>query len=376
MTMIPTRVLQAVRPSASAGVLAAAACVAATFSATPLIIPTLSESFGVSLGTTSAISVAQVGAFALASFTAGRLFRPTRNLHRLALGVVAAATLGSAFVPSFPVLVGTRLVAGLGLGMLTWIAWADASRFRTGIAEVASVAPLTAAIASPLLGWLVETAGHRGVFLALAGLALATTILPVDFAELPRVGRRVSGSRSNRVLLGALAILSAGGSAVFIFVGATAIDFHSLQPATLAWGLTLNAITGVVATRFTAKPGHAPMWLAATALSALAIGLIPSPIVLFAALALWGFAFWMAVPAVFLFLANASLTPHERTGDAQAVMALGRVFGPLVGALALASWGFDGLSLVGGGIIMVSAMLVMAVERRRSSSQTRVGALT
>ena len=373
--MVPTRVLQAVRPNASAGVLAAAACVAATFSATPLILPTISESFDVSLGTTSAISVAQVGAFALASFAGGRLFRPTRTLHRSALAVVAGATFASAFVPAFPVLVATRLIAGLGLGLLTWIAWADASRFRTGIAEVASVAPLTAAVASPIIGWLVEVSNHRGVFLALGGLALTTTVLPVDFAELPRVGRQVSRSRSNRVLLGALAILSTGGSAVFIFVGATAVAFHSLQPATLAWGLTLNAVTGVAATRFTAKQSHAPLWLAATGLAALAVGLVPSPIVLFAALALWGFAFWMAIPAIFVLLANASLSPHERTGDAQAVMALGRVFGPLVGALALGVGGFGGLSFVGGGLIGIAALIVMAVARRRATHGTRVEAL-
>ena len=39
----------------------------------------------------------------------------------------------------------------------------------------------------------------------------------------------------------------------------------------------------------------------------------------------------MGIPAAFALLASRSRFPEERAGDAQAVMALGRVFGPVLG---------------------------------------------
>lgn len=74
MTTLPTRVIQAVRPQASPGVIAGAAVVAATFAATPFLLPDVSRRLSIDLGLTGLLSVAQVGSFAAASFLAGRLF--------------------------------------------------------------------------------------------------------------------------------------------------------------------------------------------------------------------------------------------------------------------------------------------------------------
>jgi predicted MFS family arabinose efflux permease len=176
----------------------------------------------------------------------------------------------------------------------------------------------------------------------------------------------VSGSRSNRVLLATLLILSVGGSSVFIFSAAAAQELHGLTPVTVSWGFSLNAIAGVVATRRTAGKRTAALWLAATALSALVVGVVSSAAVFFLALTLWGFAFWMAVPAILRMLAARSLHPSERTGDAQASMAAGRVMGPLVGGLALGAGQFGRLSVVGSAVIMISAMTVGVVEWYRA----------
>lgn len=362
---LPTRVIQSVRPEASPGVIAAAAVVAATFAATPFLLPDVAERLQVDIGSTGLLSTAQVGSFAIASFLSGRVFRPRRRLHYGSLAVVGLATVGSAFAVNLTALLLTRLLAGFGLGVITWIAWADATRFSRGIGDVAAVAPVTATIASPPLGWLIETGGYPLVFGALAFIAFAATLAPVDFGELPKVGRRVSGSRSNRLLLGALLVLSLGGSSVFIFTGAAAIEVHGMSPSTVAWALSVNAIAGVLATRRTAGDTHAGWWLAATALAALIVGLVRSPLVFFAALAVWGFSFWMAVPAVFRLLARKSLVPNERVGDAQAAMAAGRVFGPVVGGLALGAGSFGRLSLIGAAIISLSAMTVGAIETYR-----------
>lgn len=363
---LPTRVIQAVRPQASAGIMAGAAVVAATFAATPFLLPEVANDLAVDIGSTGLLSTAQVGSFAVASFLAGRLFRPRRRLHYGSLALVALATLGSAFAPTFTTLLGTRVLAGLGMGVLTWIAWADATRYPRGLGDVAAVAPVSAAVASPIIGWLSESAGYPLVFGALSALAALAALLPVDFGELPRIGRRVSGSRSNRVLLGGLLVLSVGGSSVFIFTGATAASVHGLSPVTLSWALSINAIAGVAATRLTARRGSAWVWLGVTAASALVVGVVDSPLVFFLALTVWGFAFWMAIPAILRMLTERSLHPSERMGDAQAAMASGRVVGPILGGFALGAGQFARLSVTGAAVVAAAGMLIGTVELYRS----------
>lgn len=352
--------------------MAGAAVVAAGFAATPFLLPDVSTGLTVPLGSTGLLSTAQVGSFALASLVAGRMFRPRRRFHYGSLGLVAVASIGSALAPNFVVLVASRVVAGIGLGTLTWIAWADATRFARGMGDVAAVAPLTATLASPPLGWITEHHGFRWVFVSLAVLALAAMLLPVDFGELPRVGRSVSASLSNRILLLGLMTLTLGGSAVFIFTAAAAQVVHGLTPASVAWAFSINAIAGVVATRRTARPGFAWAWLVATSASALAVGVTRSGLFFFVALTVWGFAFWMAVPAIFKLIEERALTPAERVGDAQAIMAVGRVLGPLVGGIALAAGEFGGLSITGGAVILVAAAIVAGVELGRARGRADV----
>lgn len=370
---LPARLIQSVRPQASPGVMAGAAVVAATFAATPFLLPEISARLSIDIGLTGLFSTAQVGSFGLASFFAGRLLRPRRRYHYGALGLVALATAGSVIAPNFPVLLGTRVVAGLGMGTLTWIAWADATRFPRGMGDVAAVAPVTATVASPLIAWIIETGGFRWVFAALCLVALLATVLPVDFGDLPRIGRKVSGSRSNRMLLAALFVLSVGGSSVFIFSGATAESVQGLSPVTISWALSLNAITGVIATRRHTRRGWAWLWILATATAALTIGTIASSALFFVAMALWGFSFWMAVPAVLKLLTERSLNPSERMGDAQASMAAGRVFGPLVGGFILGIGSFATLSIAGALVMAVSAAIVGLVEAYRGRSVGQPG---
>ena len=369
---LPIRAIQAIRPQASPGVIAGAALVAAVFSATPFLLPDVSDRLDVPLGATGILSTAQVASFAVASFLAGRFLRPRRRLHYGGVALLAVSCLASALVTSFGLLVLTRAFAGIGMGILTWIAWADATRFSRGIGEVAAVAPITAAIASPGIAWLVERGGYPWAFTALAILAAGTLVFRVDFADLPRIGRTVSKSRSNRLLLFALLLLTAGGTAVFIFAVATGTGFVGISPVNAAWALSLNALAGVLGTRVKARPGTVGFWLLGTAISALALGTVNSPIVYFFAIAMWGFSFWVVLPAAFKMLAERSLVPSERIGDAQAVMAVGRVFGPVVGGLAIAGEMYGRLSLVGAAIIFVAAAIITGIEigRSRTSANT------
>lgn len=359
---LPLRAIQAIRPQASPGVIAGAALVAAVFAATPFLLPDVSSRLDIPLGATGVISTAQVASFAVASFLAGRFFRPRRRLHYGGVGLLAASCVASALVPTFPLLVLTRAFAGVGMGILTWIAWADATRFSRGIGEVAAVAPVTAAIASPGIAWLIDRGGYPWAFGALAILATGSLVFRVDFADLPRIGRTVSKSRSNRLLLFALLLLTVGGSAVFVFAAATGTGSVGISPVNVAWALSLNALAGVLGTRIKARPRTAGIWLLGAVIPAFALGNTASPMVYFAAMALWGFSFWVVIPAAFKLLAERSLVPSERIGDAQAVMAVGRVFGPVVGGLAIAGQMYGRLSVVGATVMLVAAAIITGIE--------------
>jgi DHA1 family inner membrane transport protein len=164
-------------------------------------------------------------------------------------------------------------------------------------------------------------------------------------------------------------MLTLGGSSVFVFAGAIAQDLIGISPVTLALALSLNAVAGVLGTRVTAKPGRAGIWLAAAGFSALSLGNSDRPVAFFVAMIVWGFGFWVVVPALFRLLAARSLAPSERVGDAQALMAVGRVLGPVVGGIAVAGDSFGRLSRVGALAMFVAAGIVFGVEaaRRRLS---------
>jgi DHA1 family inner membrane transport protein len=363
---LPLRVIQSIRPQASPGVIAGAALVAAVFATTPFLVPDVSSRLEVPLGATGILSTAQVASFAVASFVAGRFFRPRRRFHYGGIALLAVSCITSALVPTFGLLVATRAVAGIGLGTLTWIAWADATRVPRGIGDVAAIAPITAAVTSPMIAWLIARGGYQWAFVALAVLALATLGFKVDFADLPRIGRTVSRSRSNRLLLIALLLLTVGGSGVFVFAAATGIAFVGLSPVNVAWALSINALAGVLGTRLNARPRTAGLWLLGAAVSALALGNVAHPLAYFAAMALWGFCFWVVIPAAFNLLAEKSLAVTERIGDAQALMAVGRVFGPVIGGAAIVGERYGRLSAVGAAFMFIAAAIIGGIEIGRA----------
>jgi predicted MFS family arabinose efflux permease len=346
-------------------VLAAAGTVALAFAATPFLVPEIAAELDVRLGTAGLLSAFQVGGFAATTFLAGRLLRPQAWLHNTGLLATGVAHLLCVVAPEFWMVLVLQLLAGIGMGFLTWLSWSEATRHRRGLADVAAVAPLVAAFSSPLLSWLAGLGSYRAVFGLVGAVTAAIALIPVHYGELPAIGRNVSDSKTNRILLVALFLLMLAGSAVFVFAAAAGREVAHLSPVAVSVAFSLNALVGVVATRFSAKPGTAWLWLAATGLGALGVGLSGSPIVYIVAMIGWGFVFWMGVPAVFLMLAERSLSPAERVGDAQSLMALGRVVGPIVGGIVLGAGAFDRLSVVGAVGLVAGAVVVGVVELAR-----------
>jgi DHA1 family inner membrane transport protein len=107
------------------------------------------------------------------------------------------------------------------------------------------------------------------------------------------------------------------------------------------------------------------VWFVVTALCALTIAVARSGVLFGLALVGWGFVFFMGVPAAFTLLAARSTFPEERAGDAQAVMALGRVFGPLLGGALYASGSTTTLGVVSASVMTLGSLLLLYVDRQR-----------
>jgi predicted MFS family arabinose efflux permease len=339
--------------------------VALAFAATPFLVPEIAAELDVRLGSAGLLSTFQVGGFAATTFLAGRLLRPQASMHRIGLIATGVAHLFSAVAPEFWQVLALQLLAGIGMGFLTWLSWSEATRHRRGLADVAAVAPLVAAFSSPLLSWLTGIGSYHAVFGLVGATTVAIALIPAHYGELPAIGRNVSDSKTNRILLVALFLLMLFSSAVFVFAAAAGREIAHLSPLVVSIAFSLNALLGVVATRFAAKPGTAWMWLGATALGALGVGLFASPVVYMISMIGWGFVFWRGLPAIFILLSDRSLSPAERVGDAQSLMALGRVFGPIIGGSLLGAGEFARLSVVGAIGLVAAALVVGVVETAR-----------
>lgn len=360
----PTRLIYSLRPAAPPAILASAAAVAAMFAATPFLIPEVSGRYGVTEGLAAGISVAQVGAFAAASMLLPRFFAASGKLLQIsALGLLFANAL-SVLPNVFWVLIALRLLAGVAAGSLTWVSWADAMRRPRSMAGVASAGPVTALIATPLISALAQL-GDRAVYAALAVVVLPAALMKMDIVV--EVGRRkrVSRSRSNRVLLAALFLQALAGASLFIFLAVAAREMLGLSTLAASFGFSLNAATGLAGTRLASRHRRPGWWLASIGPAALLTVLGGSAWLFFVAMAWWGFAFWMGVPGVLAMLSERSLEAGERAGDAQGLMAVGRALAPLLGGGLVDAGAFPTLAGVAGTGVMLSGLMVIGVQEGR-----------
>lgn len=350
--------------------LAATAVSSIVFTATPFLLTPIANDFGVGVGTASLVSTAQLGGFVLSSSLARLRFRPDDRLLMIALVAAAVANVLSALVPLFSLLLLLRVLSGLALGLISWIAWAEVFGQDDRMGDIAVVGPVVGIVGAPLAGALVEWRGDAAVFLVLAALALAPLAIPgrAGDAGTARVVEPDDHRRSlpipvAMVILVCLWMLTLAGSAVFVFAVVIGTG-TGLSPLGVSLAFSANAALGIPSARWRGGRPFAGLWLAGTGLGALAITNIDSPVVFFVAVAMWGFCFWAGVPGVFTLLAQRSANPADRAGDAQAVMAFGRVIGPAVGGLMIEAGSIEALGWVAGAIAVTAALTLTYVERR------------
>jgi predicted MFS family arabinose efflux permease len=364
----PLRLLAAARPSVPAALLLAIATSTAVFAATPFLLPSVAEEFDVAIGTAGLMSTTQLAGFVVASWVGGRFLRPVRRIFVIGTLLGVIANLASAAAPSFELLTVFRFVSGLSLGLAAWIAWQAAFGNTEKTGDVAVVGPLVGVLVSPLIAVILQTAGLRWLFVLLA----IVTALPLLFAnQVAAVDRlrphrtRHAPTRAARAILVALGAITLGGSSVFVYAAAIGEELDGLSPLTVSLLFSGNALASIPSARWTGRRGPAGMWFLVTALCAITIAVARSGTLFGIALIGWGFVFFMGIPAAFSLLAARSNFPEERAGDAQAVMALGRVFGPLLGGVLYASGSTGTLGLASASVMAAGGALLLYVDRQR-----------
>lgn len=371
---VPIRLLQAIRPSEHPGVLLGTAYGTAVLSVAPFLLPALSEEYGVGLGLASFATAAQLAGFVAGSWGAGRFLRPRGRVLGLALLASMAAHSLSALLPPFGLLVGLRVVSGVALGLITWFSWTLVFGDDERMSEIAVVGPVIGITTAPIAATLVDGFGPRGIFVALA----VTAAVPLAFSRhsgsaderivAPRAVR-VASSRSRpapgvRPILLLLGLMTVGGSSVFTFGAVIAADRTTLSLSAISFAYSANALASIPSARWSGRRGPAGAWIIGCGACAIVMGAVTSGTVFVVAIAFWGFAFWMGTPGAFSLLAARSVHPGERAGDAQAVMAAGRVVGPLAGGALLDATSAGLLGVVGGVVLGAAGLGMVLVERR------------
>jgi DHA1 family inner membrane transport protein len=322
----------------------------------------------VSLGASGWVSTAQLGGFVIGSWTAGRHLRPVRRVFITLALLGFVANLCAAAAPGLAVLGAARFAGGISLGLAAWFAWQDAFGDADKTSDVAVVGPLVGVVLPPVLAVLIDTLGVRSTFVVLAVIALSPILFAgqVDVKDRLRPHRtRHAATRASIAMLVALGLLTMGGSSVFVYAAAIGTEYNDLTPFAVSLAFSANALVAVPAARWKGRRGPAGAWYVATAVLAFLLPAVHIAPVFAFALVTWGFVFFMGMPAAFALLASRSRFPEERAGDAQAVMALGRVFGPLIGGAFIATGATTTMGIAASSIMVAAAGLMLYIDRDR-----------
>ncbi|MDH5520309.1 MAG: MFS transporter, partial [Acidimicrobiia bacterium] len=147
---VPFRLVAVLRPSVHGAVLAAVGVATVVFSASPFLIDEVADHYELGLSSAALISTAQLGGFGIASFGAGRTLAGRRHVFVIAALALVLANVLSALVPPLPVLVGLRVVAGLAMGVTSWMAWSMVFGHEGETSEVSMVGPMVGIVAAPV----------------------------------------------------------------------------------------------------------------------------------------------------------------------------------------------------------------------------------
>lgn len=344
------------------------------------------------LATAFALAYA-VGAPVLATL-AGRWER--RRLITVALVVAGVGNLASALAPTYPLLIGARVLTALGAAALTPAATHAATllaapeRRGRAVAGVFTGLTLALVIGVPAGTLLAGALGFRGVFAAVAGLCLlgavlVRAVLPTVPAP-PPIGLRARFAvAANPAVLAVLAVLVLGllsVISVYTYIAPLLAETAGVTGAVLSAVLVAYGIGALIGNdlggRLTDRYGGRRVLLVALPATVVLLATLPltATTVPGAALALLGLGGgWLVGPAI-----QTRLLALDPSGsglllalNASAIY-LGSGLGGVVGGLVVQGLGVAALPGVAAGVAAASVLLLLVALRAEPATEPRAPA--
>jgi multidrug resistance protein len=309
--------------AATATLLLAIFCLGIDMYVVAALIPTMAADLGEPVAALGLL----VSAYALPNAFLAPVFGPLSDRlgRRIAMlgGMIffAATVAGTAIAPTLPILVGLRVLNGLGAAVVMPAVFALAGDFPTvtqrsrAMGNLAMGYPLAALLGLPLGAFLAGLVSWRATFLAVALLAAVAAVLIWRLpADRPKGASVLGYAEGLRLAVGDRAVLSVlvvtfvwfmGPFGMFTFVGQFFQGSYSLDTTQVGFVFMVLGLVGVISARtsgrFTATLGARRAVLLGIACFGTAVFILPStpPFLPLSMLvfALWVFGTWFGLPA-------------------------------------------------------------------------------
>jgi MFS family permease len=203
--------------------------------------------------------------------------------------LIVASTLGQAFAPSFAFLLVTRVVFGLGYGIvwtaaLTWLA--RASGDETSLAGTITASGFGCIVGPAFSGFIAQYFGLPAPFVVAAVLVVAVTVMlttidleGASFGERTRVMASVRAAAIDFKVLGAtVAVAIAGASAALVTLVAP-LELHSsgISEGSIGVAFSAAAVLFILGSIATKRVGLRAVRLKAILGAGLVLALVMSP---------------------------------------------------------------------------------------------------
>lgn len=296
------------------------------------------------------------------------------------LGLLAGGSLLTAIAPSFPMLLITHVVIGLGLAAVlsagfaaseTWAVDGDKTRV---LSRALIGQPVAWIVGQPIVGWIAEyhwrwtwvALPFAATIAALAALWLRDRAIHDEGQKCDPLGLWRTGGVKGWAISEFLAFASWGGA--LVFVGAVFIEGYGVDVATTGLILGAGAVLYLPGNSLSRRMmGVGPVKLMAGFALCLAVAIVafvstvtPLPL----AIAGFGAAVFFAAGRSF---AGAALGLQLSEGRRLAAMSVraaadqfGYLAGAVVGGVLLDLWGYPGVGIGLGFLMVVAALVVLA----------------
>ena len=363
----------------------------------PLLVDIAAE-FDVSVAVAGQVGTATFAAWAISVVSVGPLSDSLgrRPVALAGLSLLAVGVLASAFAPNLETLMVTRVVTGLGGGMIPpngMAAVVDVvppARIARAIGTLVSFTTLSAVIGVPAVALMADLGSWRLPFLVIGSLLTACIVLnwfwfPKNEAARPRTFMVFSRYRDLLALPVLRSILAANLAqriaymAIFSYLATYLIDDYGVSVGAVALPLALVGIGGVIGSYIGGMVATHPDRMSLIAASAIGGGVaaaalfsVDLPVWAVVAISTVSIAL-LSLPWTVMIAVCTEISGNSRATGVGLVGVsnqTGAVGGAALGGLLLAVSGFPGIGYLCLGAVVFSAVVIVVFMRSAGAGAT------